>query len=173
MDARCRGTVTTRFISEALTGRDRSGFVSGNDRIDTYFRTIVSQDIKRRYASCYLLIERETEIIAGFYTLAACSVGLADVPEALGARLPRYPTIPAVLIGWLGRDLRFRSQRIGSMLLADALRRVTAAPIAAHAIVTDPIDRKAAAFYGRHQFLALPGGRLYLPVATAQGLFGG
>jgi hypothetical protein len=42
-----------RFISEALGTRDRSQFVSGNDRIDRFFRERVTQDIKRDYAKCY------------------------------------------------------------------------------------------------------------------------
>lgn len=173
METRCRSPVTARFASEILAGHDRRAFASGNDRIDGHFRQAVSQDVRRRYATCYLLIEQETKAIAGFYTLAASGVDLAAVPEALTARLPRYPTVPAALIGWLGRDLSFRGQRIGSMLLGDALHRVASSPIAAHAIVADAIDDDAAEFYRRHHFISVPSGRFYLPVSTAHRLAGG
>lgn len=165
--------MTQRFVSEILAGHDRRGFASGNTRIDSYFRQVVSQDVRRRYAACYLLIEQETKAIAGFYTLAAIGVDLADVPAELAARLPRYPTVPAVLIGWLGRDLSFRRQRIGSMLLGDALHRIATATIAAHAVVADAIDDDAAEFYRRHHFLSLSNGRFYLPVGTAHKLSAG
>lgn len=161
----------SRFLSEPLAGHERSGFSSGNPRIDGYFQKVVSQDIKRRYAACYVLIERDSGAIAGFYTLAANAVDLSAIPADLAARLPRYPTVPAVLLGWLGRSLSFRGQRIGTLLLADALHRIESATIAAYAVIADPIDDEAAAFYRRHQFSELAGGRMFLPIATARQAF--
>lgn len=161
----------SRFLSEPLAGHDRSGFSSGHARIDGYFQKVVSQDIKRRYAACYVLIERDSGAIAGFYTLAANAVDLSAIPADLAARLPRYPTVPAVLLGWLGRSLSFRGQRIGTLLLADALHRIESATIAAYAVIADPIDDEAAAFYRRHQFSELAGGRMFLPIATARQAF--
>jgi hypothetical protein len=55
------------FRSVALGKHDRAGFASGNERIDSYFRQTVSQDIKRGYAACYVLIEKASERIAVFY----------------------------------------------------------------------------------------------------------
>ncbi len=115
----------TRFYSEALGKHDRSAFTSGNERIDSYFRTTVSQDVKRNYAQCYVLVERETNRLAGFYSLSATNIALADIPTDLARKLPRYPTVPAALIGWLGRDAGFRGQEIGGMLLRDAVMRST------------------------------------------------
>lgn len=163
----------SRFFSEALGGHDRSGFSSGHERIDRYFQEVVTQDVKRRYAGCFVLVERDSGQVAGFYTLSACSVRLADVPEALARKLPRYPSVPAVLIGWMGRDQRFRGQRLGELLLADALTRVVRSPVGAHALCADAIDDAAAAFYVRHQFTPLPSrpGCFFLPVKTAQQLF--
>ena len=51
----------SRFRSELLSAaHDRGLFSSGNEKIDTYFRTGVSQDVRRRYALCYVLIENES-----------------------------------------------------------------------------------------------------------------
>ncbi len=162
----------SRFRSEALGGQSRAGFTSGNERIDHYFRTVVSQDIKRRYAACYILIEQATDHIAGFYTLSASNILLTDIPENVARKLPRYPTVPAVLIGWLARENAYRGQDIDSLLLYDAIARIVAAPIGAHAIFVDATDEAAAAFYIRHEFMPLQGNarRLYLPVATAERL---
>jgi hypothetical protein len=82
----------TRFVSEALAKHERTAFLSGNDRIDRYFRETVSQDVKRKYAACYVLIERSTRKVAGFYTLSAHSIPLNDVASELAKKLPRYPT---------------------------------------------------------------------------------
>ncbi len=142
----------TAFFSEALGKQDRSAFASGNDRIDTYFGQTVSQDVKRDYAACYVLIERASAKIAGFYTLSSHSIPLIELAPDVARKLPRYPSVSAVLIGWLGRDASFRGQHVGPMLLADAITRLAAAPMGLHAICVDAIDDAAAAFYREHQF---------------------
>ncbi|MFT4039640.1 MAG: hypothetical protein QM692_15760 [Thermomicrobiales bacterium] len=148
--------MTDRFVIEPLAaGVDRSGFRCGNDRIDTYFRQTVTQDIKRGYAACRVAVEETTQQLAGFYTLSSSSVPLSEVPADLTRRLPRYPTVPAVLIGWLGRDERFSRAGVGELLLIDAIRTVADAPIGVHAIFADAIDDRAAAFYASFQFVQL------------------
>lgn len=97
------------------------------------------------------------------------------MPEPLASRLPRYPTVPAVLVGWLGRDQSYAGLGLGEALLFDAIRTVAEAPIGAHAIFADAIDGKAAAFYAAFGFTALSDrpNTLYLPVATAERLLSG
>jgi len=77
-----------------------------------------------------------------------------------------------VLIGWLGRDAIFRGQHVGSMLPADAITRLAAAPIGVHAICADAIDAAAAAFYREHQFQPFSSrpDTFYLPMKTALAL---
>lgn len=159
----------TRFASEALGKHDRSTFNSGSERIDRYFRETVSQDIKRNYAACYVLIEQASARIAGFYTLSSHSIPLTELSPEWAKKLPRWPSVPAVLIGWLGRDLAFRGQAIGPMLLYDAIGRLVASPVGAHAICADAIDEQAAAFYQAHQFQSFVSRphSLYLPLKTA------
>jgi GNAT superfamily N-acetyltransferase len=94
------------------------------------------------------------------------------VAAEVARKLPRYPSVPAVLIGWLGRDESFRGQHLGSMLLADAITRLAAAPIGVHALCADAIDDAAVAFYPEHQFqpfVSRPNS-LYLPMKTALAL---
>ena len=162
----------TGFYSEALGKNDRSAFSSGNERIDAYFQQTVSQDVKRGYAACYVLIEKASAKVAGFYTLSSHSIPLTELAPDVARKLPRYPSVPAVLIGWLGRDAGFRGQRIGSMLLADAITRLAAAPIGLHAMCADAIDGTAAAFYREHQFqpfVSRPNA-FFLPMKTALAL---
>ncbi|HEY6552419.1 MAG TPA: GNAT family N-acetyltransferase [Vicinamibacteria bacterium] len=165
----------TRFVSEALDKHDRSAFTSGHDRIDTYFREVVSQDVKRKYAICYVLVEKASAKLAGFYTLSSHAIPLTEIEEGTARKLPRYPSVPAVLIGWLGRAVEFRGQHIGSLLLADAIHRLVHSPVGAHALCADAIDEAAAAFYRAHQFRRFASRplSLYLPLKTAAALFSG
>jgi ribosomal protein S18 acetylase RimI-like enzyme len=165
----------TCFVSEILGQHDRAIFASGNDRIDRYFREAVSQDVRRNYAACYVLIERSTGTVAGFYTLSSHGVALNDVTPELARKLPRYPSVPAVLIGWLGRDRAFHGAGVGTMLLYDAISRVAHSPVGVHAICADAIDEAAAAFYLKHQFQPLVSRpqSLFLPMKTALALVNG
>ncbi len=153
--------MNVRFAIEPLAkAHKRDDFTCGNDRIDSYFRETVSQDVKRKYATCFVAREIATDRVAGFYTLSSSNVPLTEVPERLATRLPRYPTVPAVLIGWLGRHSDYAGQGLGE------------APIGAHAIFADAIDDQAAAFYAAFGFTPLVRRprTLYLPVATALNL---
>lgn len=163
----------TGFFSEALGKHDRSAFASGNERIDAYFRQTVPQDVKRGYAACYVLIEPASGKLAGFYTLSSHSIPLTELAADVAKKLPRYPSVPAVLIGWLGRDASFRGQHVGSMLLADAITRLAGAPVGIHAICADAVDTTAAAFYREHQFqpFIIRPDTFYLPMKTARALF--
>jgi ribosomal protein S18 acetylase RimI-like enzyme len=159
----------SRFYSESLGRRDRAGFESGNEKIDFYFRNTVSQDVKRRYAACYVLVERESGKLAGFYTLSSNAIPLMEIPVELAKKLPRFPTVPAVLIGWLGRDSGFRGQNIGPLLLYDAIARIASSPVGAYAVFADAIDEDAEAFYRKHRFTPFANRprSLFLPLATA------
>jgi len=150
---------------------DRGAFACGVQALDRYFKTQVSQDIRRRVTACFTAVDAQGRI-AGYYTLASASILLGDLPEHLARKLPRYPAVPAVRMGRLAVDLAFKGEGLGAALLADALRRAVTAEIAAYAFVVDAKDAKAAAFYAHHGFHATKGNPLllYLPLATVKGL---
>ena len=55
-----------------------------------------------------MAVEANTSTIAAYYTISAASIPLVDLPPDETRRLPRYPTVPAVLSGdwrWT-RDFR-------------------------------------------------------------------
>jgi predicted GNAT family N-acyltransferase len=161
-----------KFSVAALdSASDRSIFDSGSEPLDRYFRTQVSQDIKRRVTACFVATAMHGQI-AGYYTLASASVVLADLPEATVKKLPRYPSVPAVRMGRLAVDKSFKGQGLGAALLADALHRAATAEIAAYAFVVDAKDATAANFYAHHGFVALPQQPLFmfLPLAMVKSL---
>jgi len=165
--------LTARFIIEPLEkSHRRADFTCGHERLDAYFRNHVSQDVKRHYAVCFVARDGAKNRIAGFYTLSASHVPLNEIPEPLARKLPRYLSVPAVLIGWLGRHVDYAGQGLGEALLFDAIRTIALSPIGAHAVFADAVDERAAGFYEAFGFTPLSGRplTLYLPVATAMDL---
>jgi hypothetical protein len=154
---------------------DRGGFSCGIEALDRYLKTQAGQDSRRRVAACFVLTPfHEPDRIVGYYTLSATSIALADLPGSVSKRLPRYPVIPATLMGRLAIDSRFQGARLGEFLLFDAMARTLRSEIASFAFIVDPKDVTAARFYGRYRFLPLASGsqRMFLPIAEIAALFG-
>jgi ribosomal protein S18 acetylase RimI-like enzyme len=159
---------------ESLNDRhDRAAFDCGVEPLDRYFRTQAGQDVRKRVASCFVLTEGSGGSPIGFYTLAAMSIELTGLPSALAKRLPRYPKVPAVLMGRLAVDAQHRRRGFGELLLLDAISRSLRSEIAAYAFVVDAKDDAAAAFYGAYGLMSLveEGRRMFLPMAEAAKLF--
>jgi len=149
---------------------DADSFRCGQPLLDEYIRRYASQDVRRNVARVFAATpERDPHQLAGFFTLGAGSVSCSDLPESLAKKLPRYP-VPVALIGRLAVSTGFQGKGVGSILLADACRKVAhaSATLALAGIVVDAKDAAAAAFYRHFGFLTLPGqpARLLLP-ATA------
>ncbi len=165
-----------RFRFEPLGNQaGRAEFACGVEPLDRYLRTQAGEDVRRRVAACFLMMEGDA--VAGYCTLSATSVLLADLPEALTRRAPRYPSLPATLLGRLALDQRYRGHGRGRLLLANALKRSLrqSAQIASYAVVVDAKDEAARRFYERYGFvgLASAGNRLLLPMATITRQFPG
>jgi len=114
--------------------------------------------------------ERTTGRLAGYYTLSAASIALADLPLAIQRKLPRYPTVPAARIGRLAVDRAFQGQGLGAALLYDALERVMASGMGVFAALVDAKDDNAVRFYEHHGFMRLGSAAqtLFLPLASAR-----
>ena len=118
-----------------------------------------------------MVVASDDEGIAGFYTLSMFSLAFDSIPPEVSRKLPRYPDVPAALIGRLARAERLTGKGVGELLVADALERVLSAArsVAAFAIVVDAKDERAAAFYRRLGFIGLPNraNRLFMLADTA------
>jgi GNAT superfamily N-acetyltransferase len=159
-------------IDPLNNAHDRAVFDSGVEPLDRYLRTQAGQDVRKRVASCFVLTEDRVKPL-GFYTLAATSIALADLPATAAKQLPRYPIVPATLMGRLAVDRGMRGRRLGELMLMDAFTRALRSEIANYAFVVDAKDEIAEGFYKAYQFLplAVPGRRLFLPMAEIAKLF--
>lgn len=140
--------MTGSFLIEPLgPDHDRSAFSCGSEVLDRYFWELVTADVRRRATACYVALEAPRAKIAGYYTLAAAGIPLAEMPAALAKRLPRYPSVPVARLGRLAVDQAYRGRRLGSALLWDAVGRSLRSEIAVFALVVDAKDDQAEAFY--------------------------
>jgi len=161
--------VTARFRIEALSPEhDRAGFTCGSNALDRYLREQASQDMRRRTSVCYVALDARSGAIAGYYTLAAGSVPLTGLSEAMTKKLPRYPLVPVARLGRLAVSTAFQGQQLGAALLWDAGLRAMRSGMGVFALVVDAKDETAAAFYKHHGFTAFSINPLtfVLPIAT-------
>ncbi len=115
----------------------------------------------------------EREQIAGYYTLASTAIQLGDLPDAIIRKLPKYPLIPATLLGRLAVSQDYQGQGLGTFILFDALQKSKNSEVASMAVVVDAKDEKAKRFYEYHQFspFAQQPLKLYLPMGSIVKMF--
>jgi GNAT superfamily N-acetyltransferase len=143
---------------------DRAAFSCGNESLDRYVRTQASQDARRGVARIFVAVmPEEPKRFAGFYTLGAAWVTASELPADVAKRLPRHP-IPAALVGRLAVDLGFARRGLGSILLADTVKKTMAAAetVAMAVVIVDPIDDAARAFYSAFGFRSLQEPKSYM-----------
>ena len=163
----------TPFSIERLgPGHDRREFASGSDALDRYFREYVTQDIRRRVASCYVAVDAESGQVAGYYTLAASGVPLRELPSEVAKRLPRYPLVPVARLGRLAVDSAYQGRKLGGALLWDSAVRATRSDMAVFALVVDAKDGRAEAFYRHHGFASFASAplQMILPLTNVRGV---
>jgi predicted GNAT family N-acyltransferase len=121
----------------------------------------------------FVLSEREEPArILGYYTLCAMAISQGDVPETARKHIPRYPLVSATLIGRLAVAKDRQGQRLGAVLLADALQRASASAstVGSSMVIVEALDEAAAGFYAAHGFVRLTDSlRLVLPMRLAGG----
>jgi len=161
---------------EPLDGRRhvRSDFCCGKDSLDNYIRNQASQDLKRRVSTVFVLTDSPEISVLAYYTLSSYTVNITALDEAFAKRLPRYPLLPATLLGRLAVDNRQKGKRLGELLLVDALKKSldTATQVASLAVIAEALDEQALGFYAKYgfqQFRQEPM-KLYLPMKSIEEL---
>lgn len=152
---------------------DRNGFTCGVESLDRYLKTQAGQDVRRKANAVFVLSrEAEPDRVLGYYTLCAMAVSQGEVPEAARKHVPRYPLVSCTLIGRLAVAKDQQGQRLGSILLADALQRAfeSASTVGSSMVIVDALDEAAAGFYAAHGFVRLLDSlRLVMPMRQAGG----
>ena len=150
---------------------NREDFACGIQELDAYLQTQARQESDRGAATVYVLVPSANPAeIAGFYTLSATGVTLEHLPPDVIKRLPRYPLVPATLLGRFAISQTCQGRRLGEFLLLDVLSRSLEASkrVGSAAVIVDAKDERGATFYERYGFRRFPDRplRLFIPMKT-------
>lgn len=150
---------------------DRGEFSCGKAPLDDFLRLRATQYERRRLGRTYVALFPSTTTVAGYYTLAAGAVAVANLPSDVAKRLPKHP-VPVILLGRLAVDQKARGQGLGRTLLRDALCRSVdlSQQLGLFAVEILAIDAEAKEFYTKYGFVPLAdnGLHLVLPIKTIQ-----
>ena len=140
------------ILSERI-GRehDVSSFTSGQSPLDTWLQSTAVADDRRGLSRTFVWHHGDRNVLA-YYTLAPHFVERASVPKRISRGGPSR--ISAILLARLAHDRSLQGQKLGGLLLWEALRHAATAVehVGGRLIVVDAIDDAAGAFYAHYGF---------------------
>lgn len=137
---------------------DTSGFDSGEPDLDLWLPDHAAAAARARVAQTFVWVADGGREVVAYYSLSAHAVPRREAPSRVSRGVP--DPVPAALLGKLALDRSLHGQRLGDVLLADALTRVIDASEsgpAVRAIVVDAATGRGRALYSRFGFVAAPG----------------
>jgi len=152
---------------EPLTLEHRlDGFDCGKQPLDDWLK--VHAQSNEGKASRTFVAAGDDMNVQAFYTLAAGSVTLKEVPRKFRQGLPN--PVPVMILGRLAVDRRFAGRGIGPAMLKEAMTRTLKVSREAGvlALIVHAIDDDAVTFYAKYNFQIFPPETrtLFLPVKT-------
>ncbi len=158
---------------------DRAAFSCGTDRLDNFLKRTARKHQAGDFSRVWVATEGGRPDILGFYAMNGHSFEGDDLPANLTRNAPRSGDIPVVYLSMIAVDRRYQGQGLGRILLADALRRASAAAehIGLKAVVLDVIEdggheatEKRRAFYAAMGFQPLPTRplRMFISIETVR-----
>jgi GNAT superfamily N-acetyltransferase len=161
-------------IESLKASHDRAAFQCGVPELDNYIHHQAGQDARRKVAAPFVMLDPSGSVV-GYYTLSAYSLRLGELPQSVAKKLPRYPLVPATLVGRLAVSKEHRGRNLGRLLLMDALHRSwkNTAEVASVGVVVEALDDSAQASYRHHEFIPLVDhpSKLFLEMATLERAF--
>ena len=153
----------------------KKDFSCGKRLLDDYLQMQAKQDVKRRLSACFILEDIDSTV-KGYYTLSSTSIQKELLPDNIIKKLPpNYQNLPATLLGRLAIDNSYKGQKLGELILMDALKRsydTSLGSVGSMAVIVDPIDDGAIEFYKKYGFILLPdSGKMFISMETISALF--
>ncbi len=153
-------TASFPFVSTALDPATHhvDRFDCGEPERNAWLQDHATTAARARVAQTFVWLAGADRNVVGYYALSAHAVNRVDAPSRIGRGVP--DPVPAALIAKLALDVSLHGQRLGDLLLVDALTRVidaSASGPAVRAIVVDAATDRGRALYVRFGFVAAPG----------------
>ena len=159
---------------EPLGAHERLSFSCGVPELDHYLHVQASQDARRKVAAPFVMVDSNRNVV-GYYTLSSYAVRSSELPPEIARKLPKYPLIPATLLGRFAVSQGHQGQKLGRFLLMDALFRSwkNTAQVASVGVVAEAYNDAGRDFYLRHEFVLLleHPRKLFIAMGTVQKAF--
>ena len=151
----------------------RDKFDCGKEPLNNYIQRNATKDVKAGTCTCFIIKTDNDEII-GYYTLSTESIPIEDAPPQFQKKI-KYQYVPVILLGRLAIDKNHFGKGLGKLLLVNSLKRslgVATNHVGAVAVIVDPIDEEAKAYYQKYGFISLPdSGRMFMSMKTIENAF--
>ena len=138
----------------------RTNFDCGTPELNRYFQEIVSQDVRRRENSCFVLTEDDSDKVLGFYTLSPSAIMRSRLKTL---SFSRRIWVPVYLLGKLAVDISCQGRHYGSILVSDAATRCMQAEIQAVGLFATLKHPGLITFYLKNGFTTLSELEVFLP----------
>lgn len=147
-------------------GHRREDFDCGKPPLNEWLQRFALQQQEKNYARTRVVVDDEDPTgVLGYYSLLPYQVDTQHFPAA--RKLPKR--LPCLLLGKLAVAVKSREQRIGALLLADAIdrTRLSIAEVGGIGVFVEAIADEAQSFYRHFGFKAFRDDeqRLFLNVA--------
>lgn len=155
------------YDSQSLSEQHHlEAFDCGKVELNTWLSGSALHCNRNNTARTFVWTAEENKDVVAYYSLTAHVVEKSTLPSKIGRGSPDQS--PAILLARLALDKTLHGQRLGGVLLADAMDQVGRAVqnVAARFVLVDSIDEEAATFYEYFGFKRIPGDmRLYRKVS--------
>lgn len=136
---------------------DATAFRCGEASLNNWLTLRAIKNETAGTSRTFVTIERDTDVIAGYYCLSASSVAREEAGRILGGHGVPDP-VPVILIGRLAVDDRFKNLGVGASLLQDAVIKGVEASriVGSRALLVHALNDGAVTFYAKFGFVAVP-----------------
>ena len=151
------------LVAPITDQHERNHFDCGEPPLDQYLKQYARQNEEKGVSRTFVLVREGEQRVLGYYTLAGGQFERENLPPKAAKQLPRYP-VPVVVLGRLAIDRSVQGEKLGRMLLKDALHRALGASeaVGLFAVYVVALNEKAAEFSRHFGFVPFPSDPLKL-----------
>ena len=134
---------------------DREQFDCGVEVLNQFLRSTARQHIQKGISRTFVLSDRDSPSIIGFFTLTICEVRSEKLPASIAKKYPSQ--VPGVKLARLAVAREWQRQGIGEILMVEAMQRALLVADTAGGIglFVDAKDEAAQSYYARYGFITL------------------
>jgi len=148
-----------KYLIEPLNkNHNRTNFSCGIPELDEYLLNHANQYKKKGLAVTYVITKVNEVDVLGYYSLSSYGANVEQLPDEIIKKLPRFPVLPATLLGRLAVSYELQGENIGQHLLLSALESSydLSKKLGSLGVVVDAINSRAVKFYKKYGFIEFP-----------------